>query len=84
VREEVIAHEEAHEDKVVDDSLQIEPSWDGAEEVLVSATELLVKVLTEHPHLGTGWKRDEWALEGGVGEGERDHSRVERKDVGEE
>ena len=44
VRQEVIAHEEAHEDEVVDDLLEVIPARHPAP---VRADELLVQVLAE-------------------------------------
>ena len=48
VRQEVIAHEEAHEDEVVDDLLEVIPARHPAP---VRADELLVQVLAQHPDL---------------------------------
>ena len=48
VRQEVIAHEEAHEDEVVDDLLEVIPARHAAP---VRADELLVQVLAQHPDL---------------------------------
>ena len=48
VRQEVIAHEEAHEDEVVDDLLEVIPARHPAP---VRADELLVQVLAQDPDL---------------------------------
>ena len=48
VRQEVISHEEAHEDEVVDDLLEVIPARHTAP---VRADELLVQVLAQDPDL---------------------------------